>query len=456
MRHFATATQSALIASRLLSTNDVRVLTGFLLYLTCIRPSAEPRALWTLTGLAMRIAQRMGLHRDGSTLKLSPFDAEIRRRIWWAIMMFDGVAGEQSGLASITKPLWFDVNLPANLDDKDLSPDMPSLPESRIGATEMMFVRARCSIGDFMRTEGPRLIGANDPKAIDAAIDSLERHFQENFLKYAEPLDPLHLLTTAFARSAVAKMRLMAHYPRSSATYRRKMQGTRSPEEVAKDEAETRDILFQNSLKLIEYHNMAHSFPGIKKFLWHIHVHLQWHSIIYILSALRTGGAAGTNLGGLEPAQRAWDAMSLLFKNRPDVLEARTALTQAVSWLALVAWERWERESGVEEAPPWVAMLRERRAETEAEAAMDEKRREPEDSGTKVSIPTFGNPAEESTGDDTGASRVDPSLSEQQHIGPFDLAMMDLDVKGLDWDEWEQLMEEDATSYQFQPDFSLE
>ena len=37
--------------------------------------------IWVLNGLAIRIAESMGLHRDGGQLALSPFQAEIRRRV---------------------------------------------------------------------------------------------------------------------------------------------------------------------------------------------------------------------------------------------------------------------------------------------------------------------------------------------------------------------------------------
>lgn len=48
--------------------------------------------------VALRIAQAMGLHRDGSLFKLDPIQAEIRRRIWWHIIHTDVMTCLSSGL----------------------------------------------------------------------------------------------------------------------------------------------------------------------------------------------------------------------------------------------------------------------------------------------------------------------------------------------------------------------
>jgi hypothetical protein len=42
-----------------------------------------------MTGVAVRLGQTMGLHRDGITLGLSPFETEMRRRLWWHLVHLD-------------------------------------------------------------------------------------------------------------------------------------------------------------------------------------------------------------------------------------------------------------------------------------------------------------------------------------------------------------------------------
>lgn len=84
---------SALSRSRLMETDDMLTLQTFVVYLVLLR-SRDPTYSWNMTGLAVRLAQSLGMHRDGSALNLSPFDAEMRRRLWWGICILDTPASE--------------------------------------------------------------------------------------------------------------------------------------------------------------------------------------------------------------------------------------------------------------------------------------------------------------------------------------------------------------------------
>lgn len=93
LRQYRSGLQSAFSHARLLETDQVPVLQAFVLFLTILRRH-DPSLSWNLTGLAVRLAQSRGMHRDGSFLGLSKFDAEIRRRLWWAICLLDTASSE--------------------------------------------------------------------------------------------------------------------------------------------------------------------------------------------------------------------------------------------------------------------------------------------------------------------------------------------------------------------------
>lgn len=79
-----------------------------------------------MIGLALRIATSMGLHRDGSNFGLSPFECEVRRRLWWHLMLIDIRTSED--FASNPYPYTNNcVRVPANIDDED----MPTLGDRR-------------------------------------------------------------------------------------------------------------------------------------------------------------------------------------------------------------------------------------------------------------------------------------------------------------------------------------
>jgi hypothetical protein len=52
----------------------------------------------------LRIAQGMGLHRDGTLFSLDPISIEIRRRIWWHIIWLDVRISIQTGLPTLCNP----------------------------------------------------------------------------------------------------------------------------------------------------------------------------------------------------------------------------------------------------------------------------------------------------------------------------------------------------------------
>jgi hypothetical protein len=184
-----------------------------------VRKSHDPHTQWVLSGVVVRIAQRLGLHRDGSNLKLSPFDAEIRRRTWWQIVFLDGHA---SRLAGAGFPTWakFDTKPPLNISDSDISPTMKDPPLEKEGATEMIFCCLRYEVGQALRKAGtplrsddstwrnPYEVGLIEQK--DKAIDELEVLFEKKFVRYCDPAIPLHYLVTVVAKSVIGTFRIMA------------------------------------------------------------------------------------------------------------------------------------------------------------------------------------------------------------------------------------------------------
>ena len=81
IKRYHPAVRSALLRANFMSSLDLLLVQAFALYLLSIRQYHEPNSLWLLTGTAVRLGQRIGLHRDGTLVGLSPFETEIRRRV---------------------------------------------------------------------------------------------------------------------------------------------------------------------------------------------------------------------------------------------------------------------------------------------------------------------------------------------------------------------------------------
>lgn len=88
--------------------------------------------LWLELGTVVRLAFRMGYHRDPRGLTdTTIFEGEMRRRVWLNIFQLDALASFHMGLPSMIPTEYCDTEVPRNLYDTDLSMDMDSLPPSR-------------------------------------------------------------------------------------------------------------------------------------------------------------------------------------------------------------------------------------------------------------------------------------------------------------------------------------
>lgn len=88
--------------------------------------------IWVLLGVIVRLALRMGYHRDASHFPhISIFQGEMRRRAWALIISFDALASAQVGLPRMIRESHSDTAAPSNLLDEDLYEEMLTLPPSR-------------------------------------------------------------------------------------------------------------------------------------------------------------------------------------------------------------------------------------------------------------------------------------------------------------------------------------
>ncbi|OKL61666.1 hypothetical protein UA08_02199 [Talaromyces atroroseus] len=87
---------------------------------------------WFLMGNIIRLAMRMGYHRDPKYRRdISLFEGEMRRRRWHAILQLDLLLSFQMGMPSMIPVDCSDTELPRNFKDSDIYPNVDSLPSPR-------------------------------------------------------------------------------------------------------------------------------------------------------------------------------------------------------------------------------------------------------------------------------------------------------------------------------------
>ena len=382
-----------------------------------MRQNHNPHALWILTGVAIRIGQRIGLHCDGASLGLPIFEAEMRRRVWWQIILLDNRTAQLSGLKDSIVANFFNTNIPSNVNDADLNPNMTEMPFEHKGQTEMIFCLITYEIGKFAKDSGwQKLFAAPSPSSKDKIIDELEALLENKFLRYCDRSIPLHFLCLVVARSIITKMRLSAHHPRY-----RKADRAAMPNE--------RDRLFNLSLETIEYDTLVHSTKSLKRYLWHVRVYFQMDAFIALLSELRHRPPD-------EVSNRAWHQIQEVYSSHPELVTENFALYVAIGNLTLRVWETREAwlarvNHGRVDVPSFIIGLRSSRSAKE---------------GVKG-------------GSELPSAQTDQVPQEQQSRGPASSHSLDgddstdfnlevtfdpisVELSPIDWDYWTNLLQE--------------
>ncbi|CEJ83195.1 Putative Fungal specific transcription factor [[Torrubiella] hemipterigena] len=87
---------------------------------------------WFVLALIIKIAMSMGYHRDPSYFaKLTPLQAEMRRRLWATLVQGDILISSQMGMPRMISDSQWDTAAPQNLNDSDLAAELTQLPASR-------------------------------------------------------------------------------------------------------------------------------------------------------------------------------------------------------------------------------------------------------------------------------------------------------------------------------------
>jgi hypothetical protein len=327
LSQFRFALEQALAKANFLNTSDVVVLQAFVLFLTLVRREDDTRFCWTLTGLAIRIAQGLGIHRDGTNFDLSPFDTEIRRRLWWALCALDLRSAEELGTDLTITDRSFDTQLPSNINDSEIDPDTVKLPPPRDGRSDCAVALVRyeiCALSRRLHTISTAMAPISPD---DAAATLAERErmlievydkVENKFLK--RPLvaddDSLFWMAALVARVIVAKMGLVIYQPMLFST---------NKDDVS---TEIRDRVFISAIEIVEYNHILNTDEKCKQWRWLFQTYRQWHAIAYVVMEIARRSWTATS-------ERAWEAVNATLSQERNRLEMVKMADHVAVWLPL-------------------------------------------------------------------------------------------------------------------------
>ncbi|KAI5865687.1 fungal-specific transcription factor domain-containing protein [Durotheca rogersii] len=304
------ATEQALAKANFLVTSELVVVQAFTLFLVLVRRYDDTRFAWTLTGLAIRISQSLGIHREGTKFDdLSPFDVEMRRRLWWAICILDLRSAEDQGTELTIAERTYDTQFPLNINDADITPEMTEFPEEQTGPTDVTFCLIRYEICALARrihfaTNGMapcQTRGTSQER--DAMLLECYERIEKKYLRTCgdKDSDLLHWVAAMIARLIMAKLRLIIYQPVLLHS---------TGQEINQD---IRHRLFMASLEVVEYTKVLNTEPRCRQWRWLFQTYAQWHAVAYLLLEV-------CRLPWSASLERAWVVLNATFQT-PDAAE---------------------------------------------------------------------------------------------------------------------------------------
>ncbi|KAJ5448398.1 Transcription factor [Penicillium cf. griseofulvum] len=336
------ACQQALRDCSILRSSDHECLTALYLYLVSIRPITDPASLSSLLSVAIRIAQRIGIDNESMYDKCSALEAEMRRRLWWSLIIFDNRICEMSDYKTASLAPTWDCRLPLNIYDSELRPEMKTAPAESNRPTEMVFAVVRSELANFVRHGAFHLDCINPflstiahrSTTIDEAegLMALEKTIEDKYLAFCNPENPMHFMTIWTTRGYLAKARLLQHYSRYLSA------------SVPQTDTQ-RSGGISHALRMLECDTKLMTSPLTKGYLWFVHFHFPFPAYIHLLQDLK-------NMPVEEHADQAWEVMSNNYEARiMDTKHDDRPFFIIFSRIVFQAWQAREQVSREKERP---------------------------------------------------------------------------------------------------------
>ncbi|KAK1243459.1 hypothetical protein MKX07_004087 [Trichoderma sp. CBMAI-0711] len=274
LRTFKRDFQMHLSRADMLENPTVVLLQGLAIYLASARAYYHGRGIWILNGLAVRMAHSIGLHRDGTKLGMSPFESEIRRRLWWHFLARDSRAAEDHGISSWSTVPSYDTKLPLNVDDSELRPDMRELPPPHNGWTKMSLPLTCMEVAQTLQHMANLSMtpsGSTPKEVIRSNMLNQLRSRVEQYIKPCNPVIPVQRMTMKTALAMVHKIDFVT---------RQQLANMENPD---KRNAFATEANLLSALRCLEIHLELWSDELLRPYRWCMYGHPQYHMLLYVL-----------------------------------------------------------------------------------------------------------------------------------------------------------------------------
>ncbi|CEI62180.1 unnamed protein product [Fusarium venenatum] len=101
---------------RVLAQSSLQSLQGLVIIQIYLQLSGRHSTASQTSGLAIRLAQSLGLHRHSGRFRFNPLETELRRRAWWCQYSLDAFSSAYHGMPRLIRDQDVDTDLPTSVD----------------------------------------------------------------------------------------------------------------------------------------------------------------------------------------------------------------------------------------------------------------------------------------------------------------------------------------------------
>ncbi|KAK4230489.1 hypothetical protein QBC38DRAFT_534250 [Podospora fimiseda] len=300
--HMKVATETALSKANFLRTTRFETMQA----------DEVSRAHSVLVGAAVRMAECMGLHRDGLAYGLSPLETHVRRLIWHQLCFLDIRTCEAQGPKPAIRREDYDTKLPSNCEDDELGPHVTVAPPGSEQWTSTMFMVMRFEINEMMR-----IIWADRRKlemhkttltAVLTKIENFRRRMLDKYTRYLDERAPIQKYAKLVMLLLIHRLYAMVLHPYHSNA------ANPLPERL-------NGLLVTSGILIIETAIQLESNPMFRDWAWYLGAYQQYQIALLLATEIYYRPQN-------KDAQRIWRCLDYVFNLDPNA--ARDVKTKQI------------------------------------------------------------------------------------------------------------------------------
>lgn len=310
-------TESALSKADFLRTTKVETLQAFVMFLLPLCREEVSRAHSVLVGAAVRMAECMGLHRDGDAYGLSPLETHVRRLIWHQLCFLDIRTCEAQGPKPAIRREDYDTKLPLNCEEDELAVlgSEGSGPQPAEHWTSTLFSVMRFEVNEMMR------IIWSDRRKLEARrmtlttvltkIENFRKRMAEKYNHFLDEKVPIQMYARLVMQLLTYRLHAMVLHPYHSNT------SNPMPERL-------NTALVVSGVNIIETAIQLERNPFFRQWRWYMGAYQQFQIALLLATEIYYRPASLS-------ANRIWACLDYVFNldpNMPREQKSRHTLTE--------------------------------------------------------------------------------------------------------------------------------